>query len=154
MAVTVDENLERRNFKAAGEVLPSIWLESVIDGHPVMAKYANVPEKEREVSVSDEVTEQWKSVHIRQSQYMLQFAKCREKSCCKFRTNFYTYFPQRFLPPPIPVTNPTDGLSVSPEKGYFFAPYFKHSTFKSFQQNALTVLSVAVKERQKSKNNT
>ena len=91
--VTVDENLERRNFKAAGEVLPSIWLDSVIDGHPAMAKYANVPEKEREVSVSNEVTEQWKSIHIRQSQYMLQFAKCREKSCCKFRTNFYTYFP-------------------------------------------------------------
>ena len=136
--VTVDENLERRNFKAAGEVLPSIWLDSVIDGHPVMAKYANVPEKEREVSVSDEVTEQWKSVHIRQSQYMLQFAKCREKSCCKFRTNFYTYFPQRFLPPPIPVTNPTDGLSVSPEKGYFRslfqALYFQKFSTECFDQ--------------------
>ena len=136
--VTIDENLKRRNFKAAGEVLASIWLESVIDGHPVIAKFVNVPEKEREVSVPDEVTDQWKIVHIRQSQYMLQFARCREKSCCKFRTNFYTYFPQRFLPPPIPITNTTDGLSVSPEKRYFGslfqAIYFQKFSTECFDQ--------------------
>ena len=69
--VTIDKNLELRNFKATGEVLASIWSESVIDGHPAMTKYVDVLEKEREISVQVEVTEQWKSVCIRQSQYML-----------------------------------------------------------------------------------
>ena len=36
--VTINKNLERRNFKAAAEVLESIWSELVIDGNPVMVK--------------------------------------------------------------------------------------------------------------------
>ena len=36
--VTINENLERRNFKAAVEVLESIWLELVTDESPVMVK--------------------------------------------------------------------------------------------------------------------
>ena len=35
----------------------NIWSESVIDGHPVMAKYVDVPEKEREINVPDEIIE-------------------------------------------------------------------------------------------------
>ena len=43
--VTINENLERRNFKAAVEVLESIWLELVTDESPVMVKQVEVPEK-------------------------------------------------------------------------------------------------------------
>ena len=102
----------------------------------------------------DQVTEQWKSFHICQSQYMLKFAKCHEKSCCKFRTNFYTHFPQIFLPPSISIINTTDGLSVSPEKGdfgtLFEALYFQKFSTECFDQ----FCPVVAKERQKWKNNT
>ena len=36
---TIDDELEVRNFKAAGNVLADIWSESVIDEHPVVARY-------------------------------------------------------------------------------------------------------------------
>ena len=35
----IDDELEVRNFKAAGDVLAGIWSESVIDDHPVVARY-------------------------------------------------------------------------------------------------------------------
>ena len=86
----------------------------------------------------DQVTEQWKSFHISQSQYMLKFTKCHEKSCCKLRTNFYTHFPQMFLPPSISIINTTDGLSFSPEKGHFGtlfeALYFQKFLTECFDQ--------------------
>ena len=34
---TTNTTLEKKNFKAAGEILADIWSESVIDGHPVVA---------------------------------------------------------------------------------------------------------------------
>ena len=87
----------------------------------------------------DEVTEQWKSFCISQSQYILKFAKCHEKSCCKFRTNFYTYFPQMFLTSSIPIINTTDRLS--PEKGdfgtLFEALYFQKFSTECFNQFCL-----------------
>ena len=61
-------------------------------------------------------TEAWKNVHVQQSQYMLQIVKCTDQSCCKFRTNYLTYFPERFLPPPVPLKCTVDGLEISEGK--------------------------------------
>ena len=47
---------------------------------------------------------------------MLQIVKCKDHSCCKFRTNYLTYFPDRFLPPPIPLKSTVDGLEISEGK--------------------------------------
>ena len=40
--LTVDEELEERNFEAAGGVLAEIWSKLVIDGHPVRSEYVNM----------------------------------------------------------------------------------------------------------------
>ena len=61
--------------------------------------------------------------------HIFEFAKFYTRE--NFRTNFYTYFTQRFLPPPIPITNTTDGLSVSPEKGHF-GSLFQALCFQKF----------------------
>ena len=36
---TIDDELEQRNFEAAGEVLAEVWSNLVIDDHPVKAEY-------------------------------------------------------------------------------------------------------------------
>lgn len=41
--VTVNPDLERINFKKAGEVLAEVWCGSVIDEHPVVAEYIDPP---------------------------------------------------------------------------------------------------------------
>ena len=47
---------------------------------------------------------------------MLQTVKCNDQSCCKFRTNYLTYFPERFLPPPVPLKSSIDRLEISETK--------------------------------------
>ena len=51
---TIDSDLEKRNFKAAGEILVKVWEEAVPDKFPVVAEYL---EKSRKDSV--EVDEKW-----------------------------------------------------------------------------------------------
>ena len=41
--VTINLELERTNFKKAGEVLAEVWCGSVIDEHPVVAEYVDPP---------------------------------------------------------------------------------------------------------------
>lgn len=41
--VTVNPELERTNFKKAGEVLAEVWCGSVIDEYPVVAEYIDPP---------------------------------------------------------------------------------------------------------------
>ena len=53
---------------------------------------------------------------MQQSQYMLQIVKCNDQSSRKFRTNYLTYFPERFLPPPMPLKSMVDGMEISEGK--------------------------------------
>ena len=64
---TIDTNLEKRNFKAAGKILAKGWDEIVLGNFPVVADYV-------ENSTKDPVdlNEKWISVHGRISQYLLQ----------------------------------------------------------------------------------
>ncbi|CAG8816739.1 22673_t:CDS:2, partial [Dentiscutata erythropus] len=40
---TNDEELEKRNFKAAADILTSIWEDTIIDNYPVLVKYIDPP---------------------------------------------------------------------------------------------------------------
>ena len=116
---TIDSELEIKNFEAAGKILVKIWSESIIDNHPVAASYTSPPEKEHS-KVLFHKTEEWKAKHVRQSQYMLQILKCSDKSCCKQRkANCLEFFPQRFLPAPVPITTSENGLQIDRAKGKF-----------------------------------
>ena len=118
---TIDMELEIKNFKAAGEILAEIWSESIIDGHPVNAAYINP----QECSIDTTESERWKRVHVQQSQYILKIVKCNDPSCCKFCTNYITYFPERFLPPIVPLKSTVDGLRISEGKfGSLFQAIF------------------------------
>ena len=91
---TIDKELEKRNFGYAGEILAKIWSGMIIDGHPVLA--------DQEVIKN---SEEWKSKHVRESQYFLQIVKCKDSKCCSpFRSSYLKLVKNRFLPPPISVT--------------------------------------------------
>ena len=75
-------------------------------GHPVFSKYINeVAEKEEIVKKSLE----WKSNHIRESEYFFFFGKL-QNVCTKIAVDLRSYskiVKERFLPPPIADTHST-----------------------------------------------
>ena len=110
--------MKKKEIKAAGEILAEIWSESIINNHPVKAAYIDPQER----SIDTPESERWKRVHVQQSQYMLQIVKCNDQSCCKLRTNYFTYFPERFLLPPVPLKSwKLDSLGMF---GSFFQAIF------------------------------
>ncbi|CAG8763287.1 22338_t:CDS:2, partial [Gigaspora margarita] len=58
---TANDKLEKRNFKAAGEILASVWKNTVIDDHPVLVEY--VDSKEHYQSRLDEKSVAWIERH-------------------------------------------------------------------------------------------
>ena len=105
---TIDVDLEKANFKKAGEILAEVWSELVIDGHPVVAEY--VEDKKLELSSPSEM---WMNFHVRTSHYLLQIVKYDNINCCgPMRSSWKAVFPQRFLPPPAVIRKNEDGPSV------------------------------------------
>lgn len=106
---TVDEELELKNFKAAGEILASVWSKTVIDKHPVVAEY--IPAGD-EMELHD-LDQSWIDSHVRQSRYLLQIVKCKNLRCCLSScTNYENILGSRFLPAPVPIKTTTKGPAV------------------------------------------
>ena len=90
---TVDVELEKQNFKAAGKLLAEIWRELVLDKFPVVSEYVKalaldlVP-----------INETWVATHCCISQYFLQIVKCTKWECCgEFHTSWLKLFPSNFF---------------------------------------------------------
>lgn len=66
---TVDEALERENFRHAGEVLGELWSELKIDGHDVVAEYITPDQR---LPQPAEISPEWYVDHVREGQYILQ----------------------------------------------------------------------------------
>ena len=105
---TADVELEKKNFKAAGNILAEIWSEHVLDKFPVV--------RENVVGVTMEpvpINEAWVTKHCRILQYFLQIVKRKQWECCgDFRTSWLRLFPERFLPASIPIRPPCEGPVV------------------------------------------
>ena len=125
---TVDEDLEMKNFQAAGEVLAHLWGKLMIDSHPVTAEYVSNPplSSTKEFSVSAF----YKSRHVIQTQYLTVVLKCDDLSCCyKPKTQIMSFFPGRRLPALIPIKYSDSGpqaLDLHPDI------WKKQLTFPSF----------------------
>ena len=90
---TVDTNLEKCNFQAAGEILAKVWEEIVLDNFPVVADYIENTAKDPR-----DLNEKWISVHCKISQYLLQVIQCNDSKCCGgFRTTWKSVFSSRFF---------------------------------------------------------
>ena len=99
---TVDEELEVKNFQAAGEVLAEIWSNLEIDNHKVHAEFVSksVDEETKKFQASPE----FRARHVLETQYMTVYLKCDDKSCCSApRTKVELLFPNRRIPTLIPI---------------------------------------------------
>ena len=106
---TIDTDLEIKNFEHAGGVLAEVWSSTVVNGHSVTAEFIDV----EATSDITRKSEKWRAEHLRSSQYILQIVKCLDEECCgQFNSSYLQIVPDRFLPPPIPVVQKADGLSI------------------------------------------
>ena len=125
---TVDEELEMRNFQAAGEVLVDLWGKMVIDTHPVTAEYVTDPPA---VSTKDySASALYKSRHLIETQYLTAVLKCDDPGCCSpTKTQIKTFFPDCRIPALIPIQYTVSGpkaLQLEPEV------WKKHIMFPDF----------------------
>jgi hypothetical protein len=113
---TTDTELEKKNFGFAGKTLAEIWSNMVIDDYPTVGEYVNPAESELAEENLLKKDQNWWDVHVRSSQYMTQIVKCCDDKCCaKPRSSYLNVVPDRFLPPPLPILQTSDGLKV-PER--------------------------------------
>ena len=142
---TVDPELEKQNFGYAALALCKEWSGLVIDGYNCVAESISPDASELKASELKSKDQFWFSTHVRTSQYMLQVVKCRDETCCgKPRSSYFSLFPDRFLPPPIPISQTTDGLKV-PDRTSFEKHRFPSSLLsRSFKLSDLLPKSTNV----------
>ena len=135
--LTVDEELEERNFEAAGGVLAEIWSKLVIDGHPVRSEYVNM--KPTDDITQFTVSAAFKSKHLIQTQYMTVALKCDDRQCCNApKTMIGKFFPDRRVPTLIPYKQTQAGpkaLPVTPDvakEDLTFLDVFQRLAMESF----------------------
>ena len=87
----------------------------MIDDHPVLASYIEgdseyIPERKSPL---------WMADHVRESQYMVQVIKCKNRECCSEpRSSYFSIIADRFIPGPLSIKNtPDDGLKVCIGRG-------------------------------------
>lgn len=110
---TINEDLEKINFKFAGETLAEIWSNVVIDQFATVAEYINPDKSELDAAGLISKDQEWFDNHVRTSQYFTQIVKCQDIKCCdKVRSSYFSVLPSRFFPLPIPINQTTDGLKA------------------------------------------
>ena len=114
---TIDEDLEKKNFKAAGEILKEVWSNLVIDSYPVMAEFIETPPSDK--TKNYQVSSLFRSKHVFETRYMTVYLKCDDLGCCsKPRTSVASFFPGRRIPPLIPIHQTPHGpqaMELSPD---------------------------------------
>jgi hypothetical protein len=112
---TIDEELEKKNFKAAGEILSQIWSNLVIDGEPVQTQF--VEKSASDDTLQFKVPQLFFNRHVLETQYQTVYLKCDDRSCCKpYKTVVEMFFPNRRIPALIPIKKTEYGpVASSPE---------------------------------------
>ena len=80
---TKDEELERKNFAAAGKILAEVWNKLELDGYQVKASFVEPVEKKEKERDYDELDWKYLDTHVKFGHFHLSFMKCRDPNCCK-----------------------------------------------------------------------
>lgn len=121
---TADAELEKQNFEFAGKTLSEVWSTLSIDDESVVAEYVPPSDQEKDESTDGHPGTEWYATHVRESQYMLQVAKCTDEQCCTpLRSKIRRILPDGFLPPPLLLS---DGLEAAKplSRDCHYAPLF------------------------------
>jgi hypothetical protein len=131
---TIDDELEENFLEHAGRVLAKIWSNLVVDKFPCVAKYVNPSNSEIFLSNIVNQDQNWFDVQVKTNQYFTQIVKCQDESCCsKPRSSYFSIVPGRFLPPPLPISQTSEGLKIperSKTESYFFPSLFVSQSLK------------------------
>ncbi|CAG8564033.1 7052_t:CDS:2 [Dentiscutata erythropus] len=88
---------EKRNFKAARDVLTTVWEDTIINDYLVLVKYV---EPSEESYCPNKKSAAWMEKHVMTCHYMTQVIKCDDPSCCKpFHSGIKQFLPNHFFPP-------------------------------------------------------
>lgn len=109
---TIDTELEKRNFEAAGEILAAYWNKVTYSGNFTSAEYIK-PEDSEHKEPPPIIDQVWSAAHLRSGRYFLQISKCFDFNCCsKPRSTYFEHF-GRFLTPPVMVKRDLEGKLVA-----------------------------------------
>ena len=129
---TIDDELEKKNFFKAAEILSEVWSSTVIDGHSVDC--IAVPVGQEYIPTSPDPA--WVAKHVQQSRYSLQVVKCCDRSCCEpYTTDWTKIFPDRFIPAPAVYEYGKNGLVAVEPQTYFESP--KNFEFATLSQRVI-----------------
>ncbi|KAL7295587.1 hypothetical protein TKK_0011225 [Trichogramma kaykai] len=104
---TDDEELEKKNFAKAGEILAEIWSDKTIDKFPILAEYVSHDEN---ISSVPKIDWRWHKENVKESQHFLQIVKCSNRNCCaEFRSNINVVLKNQFFPAPLLTERLDDG---------------------------------------------
>lgn len=115
---TNDHELEKQNFKFAGETLSQIWSSVIFDNFSTVAEFIEPDKSEIPQKNILSRNSEWFSKHVQTSQYCTQIIKCDDQNCCaKPRSSYFTVMnKKRFLPPPIPLIQTNIGIKAATDR--------------------------------------
>jgi len=88
----------------------------VLDGHPTAAEYIEPSASELSEENVISKDQKWWETHVRSSQHFTQIVKCDNEKCSKkTRRSYFNLIKNRFLPPPLPIAQTSEGLRI-PER--------------------------------------
>ena len=93
---TVNFELEKDNFAAAGKVLAEVFSNIKIDGHEVQARYVSGPPN---IQLMTDAGGKYRDRHVLETQYLTAMLSCDDRTCCPpTRTCISSFFPGRRMP--------------------------------------------------------
>ena len=104
---TVDIELEKENFAAAGGILADVFKNITIDGHEVQARFVkNSPD----IHLLTDQGGKYRERHVIETQYLTAVLSCDDRTCCPpVRTSIQSFFPGRRIPALIPIVHTERG---------------------------------------------
>ena len=112
-----------------------------IDDFPVIAEYIQPTEGEMKPQDIIVKSVEWRSLHVRESQYFTQIVKCDNPACSRLaRSSYFDVVVKRFLVPPVPLINTNDDLSA-PELGTVDGTYSPFFVLQGINLSALLLRS-------------
>ena len=104
---TVDDELEKKNFAAAGGILADVFKNITIDGHEVQARFVKNPP---DIDLLADKGGKYRERHVIETQYLTAVLSCDDRTCCPpVRTCIQSFFPGRRIPALIPIVHTERG---------------------------------------------
>ena len=136
--ITIDAELEKRNFKKAGEDVATLWSQGIIDGYETVAAYVEpIPKSQKKArfTVHDA---KWRSNHVRHGKYTLVIMKCTDigtcPTCKPVRSNVNDILPNGTFPSPVYYSQTNGNTSLGhkhkdPPPGHHYAHFAQMCIF-------------------------